>query len=123
VTLKRASIAAMVVGALGLAIGLGLWAVPASEFVFVPDTAKPLEERVTVEGARPTDDGDVYYVDVFVRRLTTLERLLPFTRPEGSTVVPEEALLPDGTSQAERNRQTREEMDRSERVAALVALR
>jgi PDZ domain-containing protein len=123
VTLRRASIAAMVAGALGLALGLLLWAVPTSEFVFVPHTAKPLAERVAVEGARPTDDGRIYYVDVFVRRLTTLERLLPFTRPEGSTVVPEEALLPDGTSEAERDEQVREEMERSEKVAALVALR
>lgn len=122
-TLRRVSIAAMVAGALGLAIGITLWAIPASEFVFVPNTASTLEEHVTVEGARPTDDGSVYYVDVFVRRLTTLERLLPFTRPEGSAVVPEEALLPAGTSQAERDRQVREEMNRSEQVAALVALR
>jgi PDZ domain-containing protein len=123
VTLKRASIAALVAGALGVAIAVGLWAVPASEFVFVPNTARPLEDRVTVEDARPTDDGRVYYVDVFVRRLTTLERLLPFTRPEGSAVVPEQALLPEGTSEAERDQQVREEMDRSEQVAALVALR
>lgn len=113
----------MVVGAVGLAIGLALWAIPASEFVFVPNTAKPLAERVTVEGAKPTDDGRIYYVDVLVRRLTTLERVFPFARPEGSTVVPEEVLLPEGTSEAERDEQVREEMERSEEVAALVALR
>lgn len=122
-TLKRASVAAMVAGALGVALAIALWAIPASEFVFVPDTAKPLGERVVVEDARPVDDGRVYYVNVFVRRLTTLERLLPFTRPEGSTVVPEETLLPHGISEAERDRRVREEMERSEKVAALVALR
>ncbi|MFO7572046.1 MAG: PDZ domain-containing protein [Gaiellaceae bacterium] len=122
-TVKRVSIGAIVVGALGIAVAAGLWALPADEFIFVPDRAKPLAERVTVEEARPTDDGAIYYVDVFVRRLTTLERVLPFTKPEGSAVVPEELLLPTGTTQAERNRQNREEMDRSEQVAALVALR
>jgi PDZ domain-containing protein len=113
----------MALGAVGLALGLVLWAIPASEFVFVPNTAKPLAGHVTVEGARPTDDGSVYYVDVSVRRLTALERVLPFTRPESSTVVPEEALLPEGTSEAERDAQVRKEMERSEEVAALVALR
>lgn len=77
---------------------------------------------MSVEGAQPTDDGEIYYVDVFVRRTTLLERLLPFTRPEGSTVVPEDLLLPSGTTEEERDRQTKEEMERSERVAAFVAL-
>ena len=65
----------------------------------------------------------MYYVDVFVRRTTRLEDLLPFLRPEGSTVVPEQALLPPGTSEAERDRQTAAEMSRSELVASAVALR
>ena len=71
----------------------------------------------------PVEDGDVYYVDVFVRRTTRLEDLLPFLRPEGSTVVPEQALLPPGTSEGERDRQTAAEMSRSELVASAVALR
>ena len=122
-TLKRASIAAIVVGALGVAVAVGLWAVPADDFIFVPNRAQPLAERVEIEEARPTDDGEIYYVEVFVRRMTMLERVLPFTKPEGATVVPEERLLPGDTTQAERDRQVREEMERSEQVAALVALR
>jgi PDZ domain-containing protein len=113
----------MVAGALGIALTLALWAIPADDFVFVPSAAKPLAGQVTVEDARPTDRGRIYYVDVYVRRLTTLERLLPFARPEGASVVPEEALLPEGTTEAERERRVREEMERSERVAAYVALR
>lgn len=69
------------------------------------------------------DDGAVYYTDVLVRRTTLLERLLPFTRPDGSTVVPEHALLPPGISEKDRDRQVAEEMERSERIASLVALR
>jgi PDZ domain-containing protein len=44
-------------------------------------------------------------------------------RPDGSTVLPEHALLPPGTTEAIRDRQVAEEMDRSEEIASLVALR
>ena len=99
-----------------------LWTVPADDFIFTPDRAKPLEGRVRVEGAKPVEDGDVYYVDVFVRRTTLLEQLLPFTRPDGATVVPEQALLPPGTSDEERDRQNAELMQQSEIIASAVAL-
>lgn len=65
----------------------------------------------------------MYYTDVFVRRTTLLERVLPFTRPDGSTVVPEHALLPPGVTEQARDRQVEEEMTRSEEIASLVALR
>lgn len=100
-----------------------LWSLPADEFIFTPDRAKPLAEKVRVEGADPADGGSVYYVDVYVRRATYLEQLLPFTRPDGSTVVPEHALLPPGTSDEERQRQNTLDMQRSELVASAVALR
>lgn len=121
--MKRLSIGAAVLGALGLATAFALWLLPADEFILTPDRAKPLAERVEVEGARPTDEGDVYYVDIYVRRTSILENLLPFTRPDGSTVLPERALLPPGTSQAERDRQNAADMARSERIASVVALR
>ena len=106
------------------AVAMGaLWTVPADDFIFTPDRAKPLAERVVVEGAKPAGEGDVYYVDVFVRRTTLLENLLPFTRPEGSTVIPEQDLLPDGTSEEERNRENRLAMQQSKVVASAVALR
>jgi len=120
---KRLSIGAAVLGAVGLATAFALWVLPANEFILTPDRAKPLADRVEVEGARPAGGGDVYYVDVFVRRSSLLESLLPFTRPDGSTVLPERALLPPGTSQEERDRQNAAEMNRSERIASVVALR
>jgi PDZ domain-containing protein len=58
-----------------------------------------------------------------VRRMRLLEELLPFTRPDGSTTVPEERLLPPGTSEQERDRQNFVDMERSERIASAVALR
>ena len=121
--MKRFAGILVALGVLGLAAAFTLWILPAEEFIFTPGNAKPLAERVTVEGARPIEEGDVYYVDVFVRRTTRLEDLLPFLRPEGSTVVPEQTILPSGTSEAERDRQTEAEMSRSELVASAVALR
>jgi Lon-like protease len=109
-------------GIVGLIAAFTLWALPADEFVFEPGSAKPLAERVEVEDAKPAR-GEVFYVDVFVRRTTRLEELLPFLLPEGSTVVPEEDLLPAGTNEADRDRQTASDMQRSERVASAVALR
>ena len=121
--MKRLSIVAIVLGALGLAAALVLWTVPGDEFILTPDKAKPLADRVVVEGSRPSGGGDVYYVDLYVRRARVLEQLLPFTRPEGSTVVPEQALLPPGTTDAERDRQNAADMARSEQIASVVALR
>jgi len=113
----------VVLGLVGLAVALVLWWIPANDFIFTPNAAQPLEGRVVVEDARPTEDGDVYYVEVFVRRLRLLEQVLPFTRPEGSTTVPAELLLPPGTSEKERDRQNFVDMERSEQVASAVALR
>lgn len=110
-------------GVLGLAATAVLWWLPADEFVFAPDRAKPLAGRVVVQDGRPAGRGDVYYVDVFVRRLRLLEKLLPFTRPDGSTTVPESALLPPGTTEQQRNRENVVDMQRSEKIASVVALR
>jgi PDZ domain-containing protein len=121
--LRRFAGAAVVLGALGLVTALVLWWLPADDFLFVPDRAKPLAGKVEVEGGRTNAKGDVYYVDLFVRRIRLLEELLPFTRPEGSTLVSEEILAPTGETDAERNRQNTEDMKRSEETAAVVALR
>jgi len=102
---RRLSVIAALVGALGLVVAFVLWRVPADEFILAPDRAKPLAGKVEVEEARPAGDTSVYYVDVFVRRTSLLEQLFPFTKPDGSTVLPEQALLPPGTSEAERDRQ------------------
>lgn len=113
----------VVLGLIGLAVTLTLWWLPANDFIFTPNAAKSLEGRVVVEDAHPAEDGNVYYVDVFVRRLRLLEELLPFTRPDGSTTVPAERLVPPGTSEQERDRQNFVDMERSEQIASAVALR
>jgi Lon-like protease len=121
--LKRLSVAAMVLGAVGVVAALVLYWMPANDFLIVPDQAKPLESKVQVEGGHVDAKGDVYYVDVFVRRIRRLEQLLPFTRPDGSMLVPEQAIAPAGTTDQERNRQNAADMQRSEQIASAVALR
>ena len=121
--MKRLSGAAVVLGMLGLIAAFVLWWLPADDFLIVPDRAKPLADKVEVAGAKPASEGDVYYVDVFVRRIRRLEKLLPFTRPDGAVLVPEDNIAPDGTTDEDRDRQNAADMARSEEVAAVVALR
>ena len=113
----------MVLGVVGVVTALALWWTPANDFLIVPDQAKPLVSKVEVEGGRANTQGDVYYVDVFVRRIRRLEQLLPFTRPQGATLVPERAIAPTGTTDKERDRQNAADMKRSEQIASVVALR
>ena len=121
--MKRFAGAAVVLGLVGLMTAFVLWWLPADDYLFVPDRAKPLAGKVEVEGGRTGAQGDVYYVDLFVRRIRLLEQLLPFTRPEGSTFVSEEVLTPAGETDEQRRRQNAADMQRSERTAAVVALR
>lgn len=98
-----------------------LYTVPANDFIFTPGHANPLQDKVRVEGARPAA-GDIFYVDVFVRRATWLEQLLPFTQPEGADVFTEHQVLPPGVTEEERDRQNAVDMEESERIASAVAL-
>jgi PDZ domain-containing protein len=104
-------------------VAAALWAVPTDQYVFSPDRAKPLADHVRVQGAHPAGGGDVYYVDAFVRKASLLERILPFTRPQGSTLVPAQNYLPPGISDLQRQRQVASEMQRSTKIAPVVALR
>jgi PDZ domain-containing protein len=113
----------MVLGAVGVVAALVLWQIPANDFLIVPDQAKPLESKVDVQGGHLDAKGDVYYVDVFVRRIRRLEQLLPFTRPDGSRLVPEQQIAPAGTTDQERDRENAADMQRSEQIASVVALR
>jgi PDZ domain-containing protein len=112
--------------ALGLVLlavtGLALWLIPSDEYIFLPDRAKPVEPLVTVQGGSPDDGpGGIYLVDVLVRRANLLEQLFPSIR-EGSTLVPVSALRPPGTSDRQRRRIELQAMERSQEVAAAVAL-
>lgn len=106
------------------AIALGaLWLLPSDSYLLLPDRAKPLAERVKVEGEKPDDRGGIYYVDVVVRQASLLEELVGAARPEGADLVPEHALVPPGSTFEDRREQNLRQMDRSQEIAAAVALR
>ncbi len=78
---------------------------------------------MTVAGEKPHLPGGIYYVDVVVRQASLLEERLGAARPDGADIVPSDALVPPGSSFRDRRQQTLRQMDRSEQVAAAVALR
>ena len=104
-------------------VGLA-WVVPSSHYLYVPNRATPVAAKVKVEGEKPAGSGPgaIYYVDVSVRRATWPERLLPFLRPDGATLVPKDQVVPAGSSFEDRREEGLREMARSEKVAAAVAL-
>ncbi len=98
--------------------------VPSQDYLYVPNTAKPVANRVDVAGEKPdSGPGAIYYVDVTVRRATWAERFVPFLRPDGATMVSKSAVVPEGSSFEERRQEGLKEMARSEEVAAAVALK
>ncbi len=110
----------LVLGA--LTVG-ALWLLPSDSYLLLPDMAKPLADKVKVEGEKPHPPGGIYYVDVVVREASLLEELVSVTRPEGADLVPQQALVPPGSNFGERRRQNLRQMDRSQEIAAAVALR
>ncbi len=112
--------AGLVLGAIALGAA---WLLPSDSYLLLPDRAKPLEDKVHVQGEKDGGPGGIYYVDVIVRKATLLEELVARARPDGADVVPEQALVPPGSSFGERRRQNLRQMDRSQEVAAAVALR
>src|SRR5918912_1281960 len=86
------------------------------QFLLVPDRAHPLAALVKVPGAKPQDDpGGIYYVDVFERKATLLERLFPELR-DGATVVNHEDLAPPGVTDQQRLDADRLDMQLSQQV-------
>jgi PDZ domain-containing protein len=101
-----------------------VWLVPSGYYLYAPHEAQPLAGRVQVQGEREdTGPGKILFVDITVRPASWFERLLPFTRPDGSTLVPEHAVVPPGSTIVDRRQDARAEMKRSEEVAAAVALK
>ena len=113
--------------ALGLALALiavgAAWLYPADSYLLLPDSAKPLAPLVKVQGEKPHHPGGILYVDVIVRQASVLEELLSFTRPDGADLVPKNAIVPPGSNYQARRRQNLRQMDRSQKIAAAVALR
>ena len=118
--LGRLVVGGLILGA--LTVG-ALWLLPSDSYLLLPDTAKPLADKVEVEGEKPHPPGAIYYVDVVVREASLLEELASAARPDGADLVPAQSLVPPGSNFGERRRQNLQAMDRSQQIAAAVALR
>jgi len=104
-------------------VALVLWLAPSDSYIFLPDRARPVTPLVSVPGGKPARDrGGIYYVDVFVRKASWLERLFPSIR-EGATLVPASVVQAPGVSEKAQHTQDLRAMSRSQEVAAAVALR
>jgi len=112
----------LVAGLVLFLVAAVLWILPSDEYVYLPDKAQPVAPYVSVPNEQTSGHGGIYFVDVFVRKASLLERLFPWLR-SGATFVPATAVEPQGASDADLRRQSRLEMQRSEPVAAAVALR
>jgi Lon-like protease len=100
-----------------------LWFIPSDEYIFLPDPPRAVEPLVEIPGEKNTDEhGGIYMVDIFVRKASLLERLIPGIH-DGASLVPAKAVNPSGVSESERVRQSQDQMSESQKIAAAVALR
>lgn len=110
-------------GLLLLVVVALLWVVQSNTYIFLPDKAHAVAPIVRVQGGHdPTDGGGFYFVDIFVRKATLLERLWPGIH-EGAQLVPRDEVIPPGSTEQQLRNVDRREMSRSQEVAAAVALR
>jgi PDZ domain-containing protein len=101
-----------------------LWMTVGDDYLYVPNEAHPVAGKIAVEGDKGEDEaGGIYFIDVKVRKARRLEQLLPFLRPEGATLVPAHAVTPPGQTFAQWRVQAKNDMERSEQIAAAVAFR
>jgi PDZ domain-containing protein len=99
-----------------------LWLVPSNTYIFLPDRAHPVDPLVSVQGGHKPHGGGIYFVDIFVRKASLIERLWPGIH-EGAQLVPGSALLAPGVNDKQRAAADQREMTRSQQIAAAVALR
>jgi Lon-like protease len=110
-------------GVVAIIVAAVLYITPSDDYLFLPATAEPLAPKVIVQGERPDrNGGGIYFVEVHIRKASILESHFPGLR-EGSTLVPADQFVPQGTSEKERFQEDLLDMQRSQRIAAAVALR
>jgi PDZ domain-containing protein len=94
------------------------------QYLETPDVAHPLANLVKIPGSKQqAGGGGIYYVDVFLKRASLLESLIPATRPEGSDLVPRSSVVEPGISEEERLKLEVADMKASQLIASTVALR
>src|SRR6266498_1607687 len=101
---------------------LVLWLVPSNSYIFLPDRAHAVDPLVQVQGGHKQRGGGIYFVDIFVRKASLIERIWPGIH-EGAELVPSSAILAPGVSNRERVAADQREMTRSQQIAGAVALR
>jgi PDZ domain-containing protein len=105
------------------AIVAAAFLLPSDSYLLLPDHARAVEPLVEIEGEKPMrDGGGIYFVAVDVRKASLIERVFPGIH-DGSTLVPEDELLPPGVNEEARREGELRAMARSQQVAAAVALR
>jgi Lon-like protease len=114
-------LAVSVLGLLVVAF-LALWLIPSDSYIFLPDRAHRVDPLIRVQGGHPSRTGGIYFVDIFVRKASLIERLWPGIH-EGAELVPKSALFAPGVNESERVAADQREMTRSQQIAAAVALR
>ncbi len=99
---------------------LVLWIAPAHGYqIQFVDRAHPVAPLVGLRGERPSrSKGAIYFVDVPYRPARLIERLLPWARPDGSSLV----TAPDISSSLDQ-RLGLQEMSDSQKIAPYVALK
>jgi len=106
-----------------LLVALVLWVLPSNEYIFLPDEAHPVAPLVTVQGGKdPKGAGGIYFVDIIVRKASVLERLFGGLH-EGADLQDPQNVVPPGVNEKQRRSLDLREMQRSQEVAAAVALR
>jgi Lon-like protease len=114
---------ALLLGAALLLIATVLYVAPSDDYVLLPDNARALAPLVDVRGEQPAkDNGGIYYVAVDIRQASRLEQIFPGIH-DGATLVPKHVLNPEGVDEKVRRRAELQEMTRSQRYAAAVALK
>lgn len=112
----------LALGLVVLAVVLALAVVPSGDYIFLPDRAHPVAPLVTLPGGHDPARGGVYFVDVVVRKATILERLFGGLH-DGADLYPASAVNPPGVGDAQRRRIDIQDMERSQQIAAAVALK
>ena len=123
--MRRIPWPAWLVGA-GIALliaAAALYILPSDRYIFLPDKARPLDNKVKVEGERPDPNGGgIYYVAVDVRKASILEKMFPGLY-DGATLEPVGNVLGQGQNEQARRRCELAAMKRSQEYATAVALR
>src|SRR5262249_1835291 len=101
-----------------LAVTVGLWIIPSSEYIFLPDRAHPLAPLIKVAaGHADRDGGGIYYVDIKYRKASLLERLFGGLE-SGATLYPASEVVPHGFNESQNRRLGEDEMQVSQQAAA-----